>query len=458
MYPYVTDFGRLQNNTTKTDTIVLVNPYKFTVAVDSLWLQPPNTSFSIVGESVQLPDSLPAGDTIQLYVKFSSGNDSTFTGDTVMVKFYCFSRPLAVLDGGSGKPCVSVNNLDFGILAINPKTNVAQADSSVAIINFGTDTLFITNLTIVGSAGGDFANTPMPKLPDTLAPGEKEILVPVLFSATATGIYTDSLIISSNANAVCADSVAALTAAVVAPGARTGYNWGLHLEGCQFIQDSAITIMNVGTSSDSLVAMNIIGGDSTAFIQNPPHFPLPLPANQTEMIGYMFVPNDTGNLYEYVELIFAQSPPIIDTLEGVGILPILSSQNINFGAQKIGQTTDSFAVVLNVPKQFGGALQIYGIYIEGGDSSDFTLPDASLTDTMNATGDTIHVMVDFSPTAGGARNSELCFEYNGGAGCSDTTICYTLQGIGVAPALFVDNWNAGRVFITTTHDEHVVDS
>ncbi len=450
VYPYLSDFGKLPNNASKTDTITLVNPYKFGVRIDSLWLQG-NSSFSLTGKSVSLPDSLPAGDTILLYVNFSSGNDSTFISDTVMVQFACFSRPLAVVGGGAGKPCVSANNLALGILAISPKTNVVQIDSSVTIYNLGTDTLTITGLKISGPAGNDFTINPMPTFPLYLTPSPNGYVLHIDFSTTLTGAYIDSLIISSDANDACADSTALLTATVVSPGIHpTGYNWGRRLQGCQFFNDSAVTIINDGNSADTLISIKYIGGDSGAFNITPPQLPLPLPANQTQLIPYRFIPNDTGNIFEYIQLVFAQSPPEMDTLQGIGVLPILSSQNINFGTQKIGLSTDSFAVALNVPKQYGDTLIIYAVAIVGGDSADFNLSSPKFTDTLDASNDTVHIMVNFAPTANGARQSNLCIDFNGGAGCADTVICYTLTGTGVAPALTVDNWDAKRVFITTT--------
>ena len=169
VFPDTTDFGIVQNNASAVDTIVLVNPLSDNVSIDSLWLQG-NESFSIVGESAPLRVNLLRGDTERIYVKFSPGKGNVSDSATIMAQFDCFSRPLTVVSGTTGVPCVEVNNLDFSDLAFNQKSNRVQADSQLLIENLGYDTLRIEGLRINGGAGAEFSITVMPSLPQYLPP------------------------------------------------------------------------------------------------------------------------------------------------------------------------------------------------------------------------------------------------------------------------------------------------
>ncbi|HZV13632.1 MAG TPA: choice-of-anchor D domain-containing protein, partial [Candidatus Kapabacteria bacterium] len=455
--PYFLNYGKVASNTSKTDTIVIQNPLSQNVTVDSIWLAA-NNAFTFLSGNAPPPFTLAPGEKRNLVIKFSSGNDSGFVSDTVEIKFNCFSRPLAVVGGGSGKPCVSVNAMDFGTLTL--KGNSVQKDSTIEIYNNGTDTLTITALKIGGGAGSAFTivspATPL-SAPIKIFPGDS-LAVQLQFLITTTGSYTDSLIISSDASKSCADSVGILTGAGQQPGdTLIGYDWGRRRVACSYTQSDGFTITNTGSSPDTLDVLTAVSGMPGDFAFNAAvQLPLAVPANSTHFIPATFTPQDTGYRYLIVQYHFKVSgKSVTDTvLRGIGVHPLIASQDVDFGLQSVNSTTDSFAVALNVPKEYFDTLTISNVTISGPDAGDFSFIDKNIPKVLADTGDTMQVRIAFTPTNTGLRTAQLCFTHNGTfASCkSDTTYCINLQGTGQTPGLLVRDWDAGRVFITTTSD------
>ncbi|HET7153484.1 MAG TPA: choice-of-anchor D domain-containing protein, partial [Candidatus Kapabacteria bacterium] len=453
--PYFLNYGKVASNTSKLDTIIIKNPFATSVTIDSIWLAQ-NNAFTILSGGTPPPFTLTPGAQRDLIIKFASGSDSGFVNDTVEVKFNCFSRPLAVLGGGSGKPCVSVNDLDFGALTILGGS--AQHDSTLEIYNNGTDTLIITGLRLSGGAGSAFSITSPATpvvVPIKVFPGDS-LTVTIHFAITAVGSYRDSLLITSDANKTCTDSIAVLTGIGQQPGPHIkGFDWGNRRVSCSFLQSDGFTVQNTGSAPDTLNGLQVLSPIND-FVFSTVQLPLPLPANNGQgSIPVTFTPTDTGYRFAVIRAKFTSGSTVTDTLlRGTGVHPLIASQDINFGLQSIGFSTDTIAVAVNVPKTYFDSVPINSVALGGANPGDFSILFPNIPKVLADTGDTIQVRIAFSPTAVGIRTAQLCFHHDGTfSTCkADTTYCITLTGTGQTPGLLARDWDAGRVFITTTHD------
>lgn len=456
--PGVRLFGKVNAGSTRTDSIVIANPLAQDVKVDSIWLEK-NTVFKFV-PALTLPFTLKPGQKKTLIIKYSPLVDG-FDEDTLMVKFDCFSRFLARVAGGSGTPCIATPDIDFGTLILVAGT--AQLDSSLTISNPGSDTLVITQMAIAGGAGSAFKvlNPTLPLVtPVRIIPGDS-LPVQIRFTATAQITYTDSLVVTSNATCSTRDNIGRLIGRAQAPGPFIRPDTLTTRVACRMTMPRGITVGNLGSSADVLDSLLIVGGNINDFqILGGPKLGLTIPPAPAAPLTVVvnFTPSDTGARMGVIRARFTSGSVLFDTLRGTGIHPLIASQDVDFGTQVVGRNVDSFAVALNVPKRYIDKLEINNITITGGNASDFTFINKNAPYTLAAGGDTMQTLVRFTPSAGGLRTTTLTFVHDGTFGVckTDTNYAIRLSGIGTVPGITVTDWDAQRVFITTTEVGNVV--
>jgi hypothetical protein len=444
-------FGKVSAGQTRTQPVTLKNPLSKSVTIDSLWLVT-NTVFKITQVTPPLPITLAANATATITVKYTPVVDG-FDEDTIYVKFPCFSRPLVVVRGGSGTPCVSVTDLDFGVLTLNVSTGDATKDSIVTIKNVGTDTLTITNLRIGGTPTVFTIKTASP-YPIVLVP-DSSITVTITFTPTRAQPYRDSIILTSNGKAACSHPVGQLIGAAIAPGPTvTPQTWRSRVS-CPDAKLNGLVFTNTGAAADELDSIALVSGN-TADFSITATLPMAIPAGGAPVnVRVIFTAADTGLRSATVRLWF-KSGVILDTvLLGTGLMPQLTSPDVDWGTRTANVNYDTVTAAVSVPKTYLDPLGVTSFQIVGANGTAFSVIDNSVVPTtLNAANDTVQIRLRFRPSFVGLHVAQLIIHHNAtfSACRADTIFTVNLRGTGASLGLTVDDWDAGRVYLTTSHD------
>lgn len=472
MYDYIADsvftaplyvFGSITPPSTKTMDVWIHNPMDTTVAVDSLWLVA-HTVFSFTVPVPKFPLLIKKGDSVRVKVTYAPSG-ATSENDSIYVKFNCFSRPLTLVSGGSVSPCVAITDLDNGILTITGAT--ITKDSTIVITNSGTGSLHITQIIITGAGAAAYTFAPEIVLPLTPA---TEIVIPPLgsdtivvhFSATAIGTYNADVTLTTDATCTGKDTVGTLTTVVLKAGPRPdGFDFKTVRVNCTYT-DYGITISNTGSAPAVWNSLPpVVGTDVGDFtLNNLPPLPLTLSpkgtAGDVVQVGVTFKPSRVGPRVGTWTADFGTSGKMAVSDSGYGKWPQFATATpVNFGNVDVNATNTQNAIAVNVLKQYGDSITINKITIDDPEFTLVTTPTPPLV--MAVQGDTLQFPVQFKPTSTGNKTAQLCYTFDGAFNTchGDTTVCITLNGVGQSPGISVGDWDAQRVFITTTRKGHV---
>ena len=217
---------------------------------------------------------------------------------------------------------VSPSALSFSSVAAN-----SSSAQTLTISNTGGSNLSVTSATVSGSAFSMSGAT----FPMTVAAG-KSASLSVKFAPTATGSFTGTVTIASNAsNSVSAVTLSGLATAAstyLLSASPTSWNFGSIAEGSS--ANKTITLSNTGTGAVSVSAADFTG---MGFSLTGVSLPLTVAAGKTQNVTIAFAPQTSGAASGTVSFVSnATNSPTAISLSGSGTVPVQHSVDLSWSA------------------------------------------------------------------------------------------------------------------------------
>jgi hypothetical protein len=329
-----------------------------------------------------------------------------------------------ILSGTGATSAITLSpvSLTFG----NQSVGTASAAQAVTLTNSGTTVVILTNITITGTNGGDFAQTN--NCGASLAAGAN-CAINVTFTPTATGARSGTLTITDNVagspQTVGLTGTGAAPAASLAPTSLAFGNQSVGVASAA----QAVTLTNSGNAALTLTSITFTGTNAGDFSQTN-NCGSSLAAGANCSISVTFKPTATGARSATLTVTDnAPGSPQTAALTGTGIAPAaaLSPTSLAFGSQQVGVA--SAAQVVTLTNSGTAALTLTSITFTGTNSADFS--QTNNCGTSLAAGANCAINVTFKPTATGARTGTLTVTDNA-TGSPQTA---ALTGTGTAPAV-----------------------
>ena len=217
---------------------------------------------------------------------------------------------------------VSPSALSFSSIGVN-----SSSTQTLTISNTGGSNLSVTSATVSGSSFSVSGVT----FPITIGAGQSASLI-VKFSPTATGNFTGTVTIASNAtNSVSAVNLSGSATAASTyqlSASPTSVSFGSIVEGSSATK--TITLSNTGTAAVSISAANFTG---MGFSLSGVSLPLTVAAGKTQNVTISFAPQTSGAASGTVSFVSnATNSPTTISLSGSGTVPVQHSVDLSWSA------------------------------------------------------------------------------------------------------------------------------
>lgn len=439
-------FGNQQEGTTSAPaTITITNSGGADLSVTALAVSGTNAADFAFSPAPTLPLTVSKnGGTATLSMVFKP---STGAAESATVTFTdnAASSPqtLGLTGTGTAPQMGALSPLSF------PGTNVGSTSSALTetVTNTGTAPMQITGLSFGGSNPGDFGfasgfSPPSQSSPIIVSANGGTTGIPVVFTPTAAGARSASLLITDNAAGSPQSAALSGTGNPVpifspSPTSLTFSSTTVGFTSAPI----ALTITNTGQANlviSSLITIGTNAGDySYGILPNGGAFPQTVAPSGTLVLNVFFKPSVTGP--SSATLVFtdntsagSHSVPV----SGTGIAPVaqasLSPNPLTF-TQQLVQTT-SAPMAVTITNNGTADLNVTAASISGTNASDFAVT-TTLPITVPKSGGTGTINITFTPAASGARTAALTVTDN----ASPPTQQVTLNGTGTANGTFTLN-------------------
>lgn len=357
--------------------------------------------------TVSAPASIAVGATATVSVRFTPSLAGVVSAPITIVTD---AGTLSLFATGTGTaPSVSVSaaSLDFP----NQIRGSTSATQTVLISNIGGASLTVSNVLIAGTNAGDFALSPVPSFPITVAPGGTTALA-VAFTPSTTSSETASLDLFFG-NGISQISVALSgtgigAAATVFPATlsfgslRVGTTSGP--QGVQLTNGTSEVLKVTGVA--------VTGASPGVFTVSPPSGTVIQPGSSA-LWSATFEPAGTGAATAALTFT-TDHGGFSATLSGTGIFPttVVNATVLDLGTTPKGTTSapQSFTVT----NAGTDTLTISGFSISGPDAADFVRTSSS-TLTVAAGATSAPVTLQLTPSHTGVENATLSFTTDNGA-------------------------------------------
>lgn len=401
------EFENVEKGKEKTLTVTLSNTTGAPVTIAPILEQP--EPFFI--ENLDSGFEIPANSSISVNVTFRPTTTQTYTKVISFTSDAANSNLSLTLSGKGALPALTITYPDggtLGPLAFGGVQVGMEKTLNVQLTNVGDATYYSTNNPSV---------TPQPSAyrylgPQTieLAPG-KDILIPITFTPTDPIHYPATLTIPSNIEG----GTTSVTLTGMGATAELDINNITEISFGDTPVGTAsnlhpLTLINRGQASMQVLSMPVRGD----FKVIPPagiSFPTEISGNTSLTVNVQFVPSQQGDLTGdlTIHTNIPNKPPTVVQLKGSGTISelVVSESVIDFGGQRVGETSDIRAVKLT---NEGGADLIIERFTH---PSVFTVTPA--TGTLPLTiggGRSVDLHVSFTPTARTAIVGQLVIDSN----------------------------------------------
>lgn len=306
------DFGELRKGTSRCLEVRVRNSGEGILQIYNVVIDGVNLAFRLQNGSVpDLPLSLGPGEDTIVIICFDPTTVGAFTGEVLFNSNAFGGDSTGALTGRSIYPQLLIEGWDFGAVQIGD-----TACDRVPIVNTGTDTAYLTGVTLPES----HFTADESVFPYALPPGDT-LWVPVCFVPTAESVST-SLIGADNSDGL--EAVSRLDGSGYQLLAEIdGYDWGVRWVGTQ--HDTIVHIRNLTDRAiriDSIWLADGDNGDFTILTQIPPS--ATIAPNDRHAVAVRFAPLSTGKRIISIRALTSsrQQPIIENVLEGYGIQPI----------------------------------------------------------------------------------------------------------------------------------------
>lgn len=303
------DFGTLRVGRLKCLEVPVTNTGEGILKISEVRLNGKRATFLFDKNGVPTDTiSLKPGDTAVVIICFEPDAVEDFTGTVEFISNAAGGKDVANLIGRGVYPAISIGGYDFGSIQIGD-----TACTTVPIVNSGSDTAFLTGVTITENI---FVEDPS-VFPHALPPGDT-LWVPVCFIPGKEGDFSSPIGADNNDGL---EAVASLIGGAYQLLAEIeGYNWGVRWVGTQ--HDTIVHIQNLTNlpiQIDSIWIANGDDGDFAILTQIPPS--ITLGPNEKYPVNVRFTPLLRGarSVGIYAGTSSRQRPIIENVLEGFGI-------------------------------------------------------------------------------------------------------------------------------------------
>ena len=305
-----------------------------------------------------------------------------------------------------------------------------SAPSDVTLTNTGTETLFVSRVTITG----DFTQTNTCSSGSGVPPGQS-CTISVSFSPAAGGPRVGQLTIEGNS----INSVVNLSGNGLGPLTLSASSFTFNAQRVGTTSDP-VTLTLSNTGSVDLIISTIT---TTGAFTNSNNCPATLAAGSSCQFSIRFAPTAREIHFGAITLrTSGTANPTIVMLSGLGIAPTfsLSPTTLQFGTQQVGVPSGPRSVI--IANQGNMALTINSITV----TSDYSVThDCGGSVPANATC-TINVV--FAPTALGTRNGILTVSHD--ASASVNTVALNGSGNSAILTITPDALSFGNQVVNTT--------
>jgi hypothetical protein len=325
---------------------------------------------------------------------------------------------------------LSPSQLNFGSQAVGTTSSVRSA----RLTNTGTAPLVISSITPPSAPSPFSMSHNCPLSPAVLAPNA-HCTISVVFSPVSTGSMMGSISIADNASG--SPQSIGLNGTGVYPVTLSPNPLSFGNVTLGNSSTKSVTLRN-GLNA-ALTVSSIMATGNFSQTNNCPMSPNTLAAGLTCSISVVFTPSALGAASGTLTVNHnAYGSPTSASLSGNGTSPVvLSPISLVFGSQRIG--TKSGSRTIQVTNAQPVTLSITSIQTTGdfSQTNNCPVPPAALA-ASGSSGSSCSVMLTFSPTAAGARASQLSVFDNAitspqTAALSGTGVA-VLQSIAVAPS------------------------
>ncbi|MES2767061.1 MAG: choice-of-anchor D domain-containing protein [Bacteroidota bacterium] len=449
------DVGKVRVGTSLDFNVVLTNNGVAPVELKKVSMKLGSVFTFISGDQ---PTTLAPNEKRTLVVRYSPTAEYTtkallFDQDSLIVETTCARFPWEV-KGRGVMPKIKVGDFDAGSRGINEK---ACLENGLLITNYGTDDLTINTPT--GYTAPFTLTNITPAFPLTLAPGDTVYLKEICFESPVVGDYTQNILFASNAMA--GDSVSNWKGKTTNPGVNIGnYDWEERRVATS--HDTVIKVTNTGNITVAVTDIKLKNTDNNfKIIDVKPYSTTlgPIALNPVgdggteEILIYVrFTPESLGAKNNSVVATYSDKvdKEIEGTLKGIGVLPVILANNIDFSNNcqdptEVGKT-DATPEVFTVKNTGDMDLTITrielvqpvnGIFNWADPATATSLASISATSPLVlAPGDSRQYNLTFTPSAVGSATAsiEINSDTARGTNAQQLTV-YQVIGCGYAPGL-----------------------
>ncbi len=439
--PLIVDFGNLNQGDSKRMTVTIRNLGSTIVDVSEMLLKLKNQGFTLLSPigGFQLGPAGSAADSYEAELEFTATAEGDFT-DSLGVRDTCGLRFISLLKASVGKPIITVSDIVFDPQLVG----TTSAPKLMEVENIGTGNLHVT------AASGP-TNGVVFKLPNGLPlfPFDLKAKQRVQFQVTFTPDkisppdFTDQIVFNHNAPADPRnDSIGLITGPGILPSLiATSYKWDRIRVGRNG-PPAKVMLINLGNAPVQVNGVSYAGDQADFTLNQTQIVGRTIAAAETVFVDVNFRPTVEGP--RLVRVTYDANPPqpnpVVSTLEGVGVVPMLATTDYNFGSMNLGDPEVSQPVEFWIPlgaSQYLDSVQITGFQWRSdqfGGKEDFRrLPLDQPVTLIPGQTDRISFTGFFQAQAAGARIAELKAITNDGV---DTTSHW--NGFGVAQFAAID--------------------
>lgn len=413
--PNPVSFGSfiLGQNATKTVTIKNLSPAP--IALKDARLNLGTQGFTLLSPTgaFTLGPAGSATDHVDAQVRFDALKSGA-AADSISVEDSCGLRPLALLTALVGTPIIKVSDVDwdvkYGPTLVGKKANTEQ----VIVRNASTDGGVLTVYPPASGPTDPVFTTPngLPLTQFDLAPGATQA-VNVSFQPQAVKRYIDSIVFPNNAPPNPAnDSVGLLMGSGVEPGLiATSHDWGRKRVGTGPYIDSVL-LTNTGTSSVTVNGIDSTTEEISDFkVIDVTRASVQIDAGESVYVPVSFLPTAIGprrmKIYYQVKGVTGLH---FSTLSGIGIIPRLATDDVDFGSMKVGDPPVQMPARFYIPADLDGytdSVMIKGIRFRGTDNDFSVQPIDTAVTLIPGVRDTLLLTGFFAASSAGAHTTSL---------------------------------------------------
>ncbi|MCE7934725.1 MAG: T9SS C-terminal target domain-containing protein [Chlorobi bacterium CHB2] len=294
----------------KTMRLRVWNPGVSTLKIDSVVMSPGVFS-NMTGKNT--PFLLDAGKDSSFQIRFIPPSTGDFTG---AVTFHSTAGiAIARLHGVGLYPKLEIGGWDFGKIQVGD-TGMAR----LPIVNSGTDTAFVTGITIAEAA---IFPAPAASFRDTLLVGDTT-WVDVAFVPQAQADYRSAVFLNNDDGLEATNTL--LGSGYILAATIDGYDWKERWVGS--VHDTLVLLRNTAREPVTISRIWIDAGDTGDFEAEPLLVPLTLDSGETAPVAVRFSPLMAGHREAVIaaQTDSRQTPIITNTLQGFGLIALASDQ------------------------------------------------------------------------------------------------------------------------------------